>query len=147
MPQSFGIPPRPGSDQKDWLLQPLVWGFLQPCLLLLLAEKPRHGYILLEELRQRQYLGGGLDTGNLYRTLRRMEGEGFVASNWNNQEDSNVEKAFSDNGRGKRVYCLTSKGQDLLRSWGEALEQRNKVVNQFMEDFHSVFNRSATQSS
>ena len=61
-------------------------GFLQPCLLLLLAEGPQHGYTLMEALNRQQLLDHDVDVGNLYRALRRMEHDGLVTSLWNTHE-------------------------------------------------------------
>ena len=54
--------------------------YLRPCLMLLIAETPSHGYDLLERLEE---LGlGATDPGGLYRTLRAMEREDLVKSEW-----------------------------------------------------------------
>src|SRR5690349_506216 len=73
-----GGPPWHDNRRGGWFMQPPIWGFLQPCLLLLLSERPQHGYSLIDELSRRKLLGGEVDIGNLYRTLRRMEHEGLV---------------------------------------------------------------------
>ena len=44
--------------------------FLQPCLLLLIAESPAHGYDLLERLTE---FGLERDPGGLYRALRPVQ--------------------------------------------------------------------------
>lgn len=111
-------------------MQPPIWGFLQPCLLLLLAGGPKHGYSLMEELQERNWLGqGGVDVGNLYRTLRRMEAEGLVESG---QREPGP-------GPTKRVYKLTGQGEELLRRWAGALEQRISVLNRFLDEFHLIY--------
>ena len=55
--------------------------FGEASLLLLLAERPTHGYELLEALPA---LTGEdrVDVGNLYRVLRGLEDEGLVRSEW-----------------------------------------------------------------
>ena len=110
-------------------MQPPIWGFLQPCLLLLLSEGPQHGYGLMDALAQRKLLGTEVDVGNLYRTLRRMEAEGLV------------ESACSGPGRGpnKRVHQVTNRGTAVLRSWTETLEERTALMNRFLAEFHRVF--------
>ncbi len=54
-----------------------VRGFIQPWLLLLLVQKPAHGYELMERLGQDEETPGA-DPGLLYRTLRQFEQEGLV---------------------------------------------------------------------
>src|SRR5438105_3168922 len=56
----------------EWAVRARVERFVEPALLLLLKERPRHGYELIELLPE---LAGGerADVGNLYRFLRRLE--------------------------------------------------------------------------
>ena len=110
-------------------MQPPIWGFLQPCLLLILAEGPQHGYSLMEQLAARRLLGQDVDVGNLYRTLHRMEHEGLV------------ENIRSEPGPGpkKRVYQITDQGQAVLQHWAGALEERTRTINRFLDEFHRVF--------
>lgn len=110
-------------------MQPPVWGFLQPCLLLILAEGPQHGYGMLEELGRRNLLGAEVDVGNLYRTLRKMEASGLVESAWSGPGA----------GPNKRVYRISSRGEEVLKRWAGALEQRTKLLNRFLDEFHRVY--------
>ena len=76
--------------------------YLKPCLLLLLAEGPSHGYELLEQVRR---LGiKGAEPGGLYRYLRSMEKEELVSSWW---EPSQA-------GPARRTYVLTDQGRNAL---------------------------------
>ena len=132
MQGGFGGPPwrgGHGGKRGGWFMQPPIWGFLQPCLLLILAEGPQHGYGMLEQLGQRKLLGGDVDVGNLYRTLRRMEAESLVESAWSE----------AGTGPNKRVYRITEPGRELLRRWAGALEQRTRLINRFLDEFHQVF--------
>src|SRR3989338_1989478 len=65
-------------------LRPRIFGtverFIEPCILLLLSKGTSHGYGLLEDLEKN--CGEKVDIGNLYRTLRRMESNGWVKSEW-----------------------------------------------------------------
>ena len=72
-----------------WPVEPGHWGvrarverFVEPCLLLLLRERPMHGYELLEHCPELAAGERGVDLGNLYRILRGLENEGIVASEW-----------------------------------------------------------------
>jgi len=79
--------------------------FIEPCILLLLKKKqPTHGYDLMEELTA---FGIDNDPGALYRTLRRLENEQMVSSQWDT----------SGTGPAKRLYELTPAGEELLNSW------------------------------
>ncbi|HEX2911462.1 MAG TPA: PadR family transcriptional regulator [Chloroflexia bacterium] len=133
MHHGFGGPPWHGGRRGGWFMQPPIWGFLQPCLLLLLSEGPMHGYSMIEELDRRQLLGAGVDVGNLYRTLRRMEAEGLVQS------------SFSEPGLGpkKRVYTITPPGQELLKMWANTLDERTRVINRFLREYHRITGSTA----
>jgi poly-beta-hydroxybutyrate-responsive repressor len=94
--------------------------FARPCLLLLLAEAPAHGYELMERL-----LPFGLelnDPATVYKTLRGMEQEGLVSSAWE----------LSTRGPARRVYELTAEGQELLGAWVFTLEKNREILDQFL---------------
>lgn len=93
----------------DDLSHPRV--LLRPCLLLLLAEQPGHGYDLVERLRSLGFEWGG--AGPLYQTLRRLEGAGLVVSAWD----------ASEAGPARRTYRLTSVGWDTLLASTMGLER------------------------
>src|SRR2546427_13016604 len=86
-----------------WRVFARVERFTEPALLLLLSERPAHGYELLERLPE---LTGGqrVEMGNLYRLLRSLEEEGVVTSEWD----------ASAPGPAKRRYSLTNDGVRLL---------------------------------
>ena len=96
--------------------------FVEPTLLLLLRERPLHGYELLERIPE---LGveGRVDIGNLYRLLRALEDEGLVASEWSADLP----------GPTKRTYTLTEEGHDVLASWLEAVEQLRDGLTDFLD--------------
>jgi len=96
---------------------------LRPCLFLLLAERPDHGYDLVERLRS---LGFGSDgAGPLYQILRRLEADGLVESAW----DASVA------GPARRTYRLTAGGWATLRASAEALES----LGRFLDDYRSRY--------
>jgi transcriptional regulator len=80
-------------------------GHLELLLLAALQAGPAHGYAVAETLRARSQGTFDLPEGTLYPALHRLEGAGLLASRW-----SEV------NGRRRRVYQLTAKGQKSLAS-------------------------------
>jgi PadR family transcriptional regulator, regulatory protein PadR len=94
--------------------------FAEPAVLLLLRERPAHGYELLEQLPE--LTGERVDMGNLYRFLRFLEAEGIVRSEW---EDSLP-------GPSKRTYELTDDGRALLDAWSEALGDSRGRIDGFL---------------
>jgi PadR family transcriptional regulator len=94
--------------------------FGEAALLLLLAERPTHGYELLERLPP--LLGEDrVDVGNLYRILRSLEDEGIVASEWSADLP----------GPAKRTYTLTADGHALLDAWRAALSGLDDELERF----------------
>ncbi|MDA8360186.1 MAG: PadR family transcriptional regulator [Actinomycetota bacterium] len=84
--------------------------FVEPAVLLLLAEGPSHGYELADAL-EGLLEEGRVDFGNLYRLLRSLETEGLVASAWSDETPGPL----------KRTYELTDEGSALLEAWVESL--------------------------
>lgn len=95
--------------------------FLRPCLLLLLQERPAHGYDLVERLHA-SFIDD-TDAGGVYRTLRAFEREGLVSSSW----------CLSASGPARRTYALTVEGKDALRRQIETLEATHHLVHAFLE--------------
>jgi PadR family transcriptional regulator PadR len=96
--------------------------FGEPALLLLLADRPTHGYELLKRLPE---LAGDerVDVGNLYRQLRSLEEEGLVSSEWSADLP----------GPTKRTYTLTDEGSAVLASWLRAVEQLRDGLTDFLD--------------
>ncbi|HEY2550130.1 MAG TPA: helix-turn-helix transcriptional regulator [Streptosporangiaceae bacterium] len=78
-------------------------GHLDALLLAALEGGPRHGYAVMESLREAT--GGRLDlpTGTIYPALRRLEGAGLIRGSWS-----------VVGGRRRREYRLTAAGQRAL---------------------------------
>ena len=118
---------RPRSRWKTanrWNVHARVERFTEPALLLLLSERPAHGYELLERLPE---LTGGrrVEMGNLYRLLRSLEEEGVVTSEWD----------ASAPGPAKRRYSLTNDGGRLLAHWAGALAEAGKRIEAFIDRY------------
>ena len=105
----------------DWRIRARIERFSEPALLLLLRERPAHGYELLEQLPA-LVDGERIDMGNLYRALRALEEDGLVRSEW--REDLP--------GPAKRTYELTESGRRLLDLWAAALEDARARIDGFL---------------
>src|SRR5436309_12926909 len=87
-------------------------GHLDAVLLAALEGGPRHGYAVIESLRQST--GGRLDlpTGTIYPALRRLEQAGLITGSWS-----------VVGGRRRREYRLTPAGDRALAGrragWGD----------------------------
>jgi poly-beta-hydroxybutyrate-responsive repressor len=89
---------------------------------LLLLREPGHGYELLDRLNN--YGLSTVDTGGLYRHLRRLEKQGFLASSWDTE------------GRGpaRRMYTVTSAGIAHLAQWVDIARQQARALQEFAAD-------------
>ena len=98
---------------------------VEPALLLLLHERPRHGYDLLENIPALVGDGAEVDLGNLYRLLRGLEAEGLVSSQWD----------VGAPGPARRIYTLTPAGARLLGAWATALRSTGTVITTLLDRF------------
>jgi PadR family transcriptional regulator PadR len=106
--------------------------FSEPAVLLLLSERPAHGYDLLDQLTS-LVPGERVDMGNLYRVLRALEEDGLVRSEWNADAP----------GPAKRTYELTDGGRRVLDDWVDALRQAQTRIDFFLDRFGKGVNRAS----
>jgi len=101
---------------------PLTISILEPALLILLKEQPRHGYTLLGEI---ETLGmSTIHPSVVYRTLREMERLGWVQSDWDIDQTQ---------GPPRRIYRLTGQGEEVLQIWRCELEKNQKMISDLLK--------------
>lgn len=100
---------------------------LRPAVLLLLAEKPTHGYGLMEKLRELG-MAGSMDPSMVYRLLRMLEASGMA------------ESSLDDTGAGpaRKVYRLTPQGMEMLDMWMSGLEGMLETLQMLRERYHKL---------
>ena len=105
-------PQNPATDawSRNWLV---------PVLLLMLREWSSYGYELMEKMAT--FGLGAMNPGTFYRTLRQMEKNGMVSSNWDT----------SEGGPARRVYSITEAGEAYLKFWAQSLDQYQKMMDTF----------------
>jgi len=97
---------------KNWLV---------PILLLMLREWSSYGYELMEKMAA--FGLSAMNPGTFYRTLRQMEKDGMVSSNWDT----------SEGGPARRVYSITEAGEAYLKYWAESLDQYQRMMDTFFQ--------------
>jgi PadR family transcriptional regulator len=112
--------------RRGWLVDARVERFSEPALLLLLRDRPTHGYELIDSLAE-LIPGRRADMGNLYRTLRALEAEGLVTSEW----DADAP------GPAKRRYELTTAGRRLLDEWAKSLAHARDRIDGFLRRYET----------
>ncbi|MEV0400131.1 helix-turn-helix transcriptional regulator [Actinoallomurus sp. NPDC050550] len=115
--QADHVAARPAGEPRN---------FLQCCLLLLLRERPAHGYELLERLKPFGIAEG--DPGHLYRRLRSLERQGMLCSKWE----------ASEAGPRRRTYYLTERGEALLGTWAGVLAETRALLDYYLVRHASV---------
>jgi len=98
-----------GASLDSWLpLKPVVFH-----ILLALAERPSHGYGIILAVRERSEGTVQLETGPLYRHLRKLLESGLVV-----ETDERPER---DDERRGAYYAITPLGRDVLAAETERL--------------------------
>ncbi len=105
------------EKKREVEVRPRNW--LVPVILLSLREWNSYGYELME--RTAAFGFEAMNPGTLYRTLRQMEKDGVVESEWET----------SRGGPARRVYSITDAGEAYLDFWAEALEQYRANMDSF----------------
>jgi len=102
--------------------------FIQPCILLLLMKEKSYGYILIEKLKEFGFYEDTPDAGVIYRNLNKLEKEVFVESQWVTDEP----------GPAKRIYNITERGRDHLKSYVEFFGERKRLFDKFIEIYEGT---------
>ncbi|NMB56168.1 MAG: hypothetical protein GYA15_15865 [Leptolinea sp.] len=108
-----------GHDRADASRHSPITGLLlEPALLILINEKPRHGYLLLTEI-----ISLGLSTVHpsvVYRILRDMEMLNWIQSEWEPDETQ---------GPPRRIYRVTELGRQVVNNWVIEFEKIQELLN------------------
>ena len=121
-----------GEGFVDRLARPRA--LVQPCILLLLAEAPAHGYELMQRLRD---LGFALDgPGPVYHQLRAMTAAKLVIS----------ALSTPGGGPGRRVYELTPAGRKALGTSTRALEEIETLLAWYFDRYGASIGRQPIAS-
>lgn len=82
----------------------LIKGSIDHLLLWIISQQPMYGYKLIKELDNRSQGYFIFKEGTLYPALHRLEKANLISSKWQ----------LSPNGRQRKYYHITDKGQRLL---------------------------------
>ncbi|MGC8761343.1 MAG: PadR family transcriptional regulator [Bryobacteraceae bacterium] len=99
--------------------------FVEPVVLLLLRKKGKsYGYDLSQEMPAFAMTDAEVERGALYRTLRQLEANGHVVSEWEIEES----------GPARRVYRLTPDGEKHLEEWTQVLDHVAQAMSRFVQE-------------
>lgn len=120
---------RHGSEYPCTCAMGNLYRFVEPVVLLLLKKKGRsYGYDLSSQLDDHALTDAEIERAALYRTLRRLEANGNVTSEWMNPAT----------GPARRVYRLTAQGERHLEEWATVLEHVSGSMNRFVRDVRAL---------
>ncbi len=106
-----------------------LYRFVEPVVLLLLKKKGRsYGYDLGNALKDHAITDAEIERAALYRTLRTLEENGNVVSEWDTAK----------NGPARRVYKLTRKGESHLKEWANVLSHVAKSMSRFVKETNEL---------
>lgn len=114
------------APDPDELPVGLPRNFLRQSLLLLIGEGPAHGYDVLLRLQDLGF--PRRDPGGLYRSLRLLEQEGLIESEWGE----------SQIGPPRRIYWLTAEGFDWLHAYAGVLRQTHERIGDFLARYQKL---------
>jgi len=97
--------------------------FLQSCLLLLLRERPSHGYELTERLAACGFTDP--DPAGVYRALRVLEADELARSSW----------CPSAEGPARRTYHLTARGLATLERVVLDLQHTRRALDTYLDRY------------
>jgi len=126
---------RHGRDYPCTCAMGNLYRFVEPVVLLLLKNKGRsYGYDLSGELQQHALTDAEIERAVLYRTLRQLEKNGNVVSEWD------VDKS----GPARRVYRLTPNGEKHLEEWAAVLDHVSKSMARFVREVRGLRNEKSS---
>jgi DNA-binding PadR family transcriptional regulator len=110
--------------------------FLQPLILLFLAEQAMHGYALIQKMTSSPMLRGERpDPTGVYRFLKAMEDRGLVMAFWE----------LAESGPPKKTYRITDDGRACLAQWIDTLRDYATSIEALVQAGDRVLTGSAPE--
>jgi DNA-binding PadR family transcriptional regulator len=101
--------------------------WMEPFVLAMVGATGGHGYALQSQLDEIGLANGRVDVGQVYRTLRDLEGAGQVVSTWSSDRV----------GPQRRDYVLTDAGFAALHEWAAVMRERTRLIAEF-DELHGI---------
>ncbi|AEX86169.1 PadR family transcriptional regulator [Marinitoga sp. 1135] len=99
-------------------------GWIESFVLLIIAEKPSHGYEIANKLSEFGVMLNGIgQMGNLYRTLAKLEEMGLVVTDWDTSEP----------GPSKKIYKITHDGMLFLENSKKDFIEFKHIIDVFID--------------
>jgi len=98
-------------------------GCLKLLILMLLNQKQRHGYEVMNEIEERTLGLWRPTAGGIYPILKRMGRNGLVKGEWKVR------------GKRRKIYNITPKGRETVKK----ILEKQKIIEDAMNQLHSDF--------
>jgi PadR family transcriptional regulator PadR len=109
-------------------------GYIRVAVLILINNKPSHGYEIMKEIKDRTKGFYNPTPGGVYPILRDLEKKGYIKGRWTKQNNRNI-----------KTYRITEKGKVILKN---AIVKQSKIANNmnalFQEFARDVLNIEST---
>jgi PadR family transcriptional regulator PadR len=109
-------------------------GYIRVAVLILINNKPSHGYEIMKEIKERTRGFYNPTPGGVYPILRDLEKKGYIKGKWTKQNNRNI-----------KTYRITEKGKIILKN---AVVKQSKIANNmsalFQEFARDVLNIETT---
>ena len=107
--------------------------YIQPTILLGLKNKLSYGYELIKNLQEFGFVEGEAPPGMIYRHLRQLEEDGLVMSKW----------ITEGSGPAKRMYEITSEGEEVLGAWAEYMQKQAENIQRFVKIYSECIKKES----
>ncbi len=118
-------------------------GDIRTAALLLLAEEPRNGYQIMQEVEERSDGVWRPSPGSVYPALQQLEDEGLIRSQ---DDDGRKRYAITEEGRAR----VAERPEDATAPWaqmsGEVSDETHRLVGQMRQVAHAFTQVLATGS-
>ncbi len=105
---------------------------LEVSLLILLSGNQSHGYDLMDKISRLDFFQQDINGSTLYRTLRKMESNKLVHSQW----------GAGIQGPKRRIYDITNLGKKELDSWILILKSRKASIEKLIDNYEELMNEN-----
>lgn len=106
---------------------------IQPNILIILARQKLHGYMIIQELERRnQFHNEKADNTGVYRALKTLEQKGMVGFEW----------VMDESGPAKKIYMITDKGLECLKTWIYTLERYKKSIQNIIGEAKEILEKN-----
>ncbi len=116
--------PRHGNEHPCTCAMGNLYRFVEPVLLFLLKKKGQsYGYELASDVQKHALTDAEIEVSALYRTLRQLEQNNCVTSEWD----------VEGSGPARRLYALTARGEQHLEEWLTVLAHMSRLMTRFVK--------------